>query len=109
MQDKPKEGVVAAAPVFIGRRGEDRLVVRWNDDSQSEYAFFDLRVLCPCANCVNEWTGDRTLDASAVAKDIRPHRIYSVGRYAMGIQWSDGHATGLYSYQYLKGLPNQSK
>jgi DUF971 family protein len=27
-----------------------------------------------------------------------------VGRYAMGVHWSDGHKTGIYSYDYLKKI-----
>jgi DUF971 family protein len=27
-----------------------------------------------------------------------------VGRYALNFRWSDGHETGIYSFQYLRDL-----
>jgi DUF971 family protein len=92
------------APTGIFRKEQDRLLIRWNDGSDSEYAFRFLRSSCPCAACVNEWTGEKMLDDSRIPKDIRPARLVSVGRYAMAIHWSDGHKTGIYSYDYLKKI-----
>ncbi|MDX6289392.1 MAG: Gamma-butyrobetaine hydroxylase-like, N-terminal, partial [Blastocatellia bacterium] len=30
-----------------------------------------------------------------------------VGRYALNFRWSDGHETGIYSFQYLRDLCEQ--
>jgi DUF971 family protein len=92
------------APTALGKKGNEALVVIWNDGSRSEYGLHRLRLSCPCAACVNEWTGARILDASKVPADVRPARLFSVGRYAVGVQWSDGHATGIFSYDYLRRL-----
>jgi DUF971 family protein len=35
---------------------------------------------------------------------IKPERIDVVGNYALHFTWSDGHNTGIYSYDYLRGL-----
>ena len=92
------------APFSIARKGDDALVIEWNDGSKAEYPVRFLRTSCPCAACVNEWTGEKMLDEARIPKDIKPARLLSVGRYAMAIHWSDGHKTGIYAYDYLKKL-----
>lgn len=92
------------APTGIFRVDPDQLRVRWNDGSVSDYTFRFLRSSCPCAVCVNEWTGEKMLDESGIPAGIKPGRVVSVGRYAMSIHWSDGHKTGIYSYDYLRKL-----
>ncbi len=92
------------APTSLYKSGADTLAVRWNDGTESRFPVRELRCACPCAACVNEWTGEKMLDDAKVSKDVKPARIFAVGRYAMGIHWSDGHKTGIYSYDYLKKL-----
>ena len=92
------------APTGIYRKDDRTLAVRWNDGAESSYPVRLLRTSCPCAVCVNEWTGEKLLDDSRVPKDVKPLKLYSVGRYAMGVHWSDGHKTGIYSYEYLRKL-----
>ena len=36
--------------------------------------------------------------------DARPVEIKPVGRYALAIRWSDGHATGIFSHEYLRSI-----
>jgi len=92
------------APTSVFKKTADTLAIHWNDGTASQYQVRTLRSSCPCAVCVNEWTGEKMLDESKLPKDVRPERILSVGRYAMAIHWSDGHKTGIYSYDYLKKL-----
>jgi len=63
-----------------------------------------LRCACPCALCVDEHSGDRLLDPKTVPGDIQIESLQSVGRYAVGILWSDGHRTGIYPYDLLNRL-----
>jgi len=91
-------------PASLHRLGDRTLLVTWNDGHRSEYDVRTLRLACPCAVCVNEWTGERMLRSIQVPEAVQPVRIFSVGRYAMGIAWSDGHSTGIYSYDYLRRL-----
>jgi DUF971 family protein len=35
---------------------------------------------------------------------LKPVKAEAIGRYALGITWSDGHATGIYSFDYLREL-----
>jgi len=36
--------------------------------------------------------------------DIRINRIWSVGNYALGFAFGDGHDTGIYTFQYLSSM-----
>ena len=74
----------------------------WNDGKQSLMSFRDLRFLCPCANCVDEHSGVRKIRKEQVAEDIQPLKVQTIGNYALSIHWSDGHSTGIYSYDMLR-------
>jgi len=63
-----------------------------------------LRLACGCATCVDEWTGQGRLDPDSVPKDVHPLKIEPVGRYAIQIDWSDGHSTGIYPFRRLREL-----
>lgn len=80
------------------------LGVRWSDGRESRYDVVDLRRRCPCAECVEEWTRKPLLNPEDVPETVRPQRIQSVGRYALQIQFSDGHSTGIYTYEMLREL-----
>ena len=92
------------APIGFQREGDKSLLIVWNDRKRSTFETRALRLSCPCAVCVNEWTGKKMLNPADVPEDVRPLRIFSVGRYAMGVEWSDGHSTGIYGYDYLRRL-----
>jgi len=79
-----------------------RLRIVWGDGVASEYEPRLLRQLCPCAGCVDEMTGIRTLHADSVPEGIYPEAIHYVGRYALQFVWSDGHDTGIYTFEYLR-------
>lgn len=57
----------------------------------------DLRKLCRCALCVEEFSGKQLLDPASVPDDIVPASIAPVGNYAVSVQWDDGHMS-LYPY-----------
>jgi ATP-binding protein involved in chromosome partitioning len=94
----------AITPAEIGQRGARLLGIRWADGHESVYDVRALRLACGCAQCVDEWTGEERLDESAVPADVAPRRIQPVGRYAIQIDWSDGHTTGIYPFRRLREL-----
>jgi ATP-binding protein involved in chromosome partitioning len=94
--------MTSASPVEIRRVEEREIHVTWADGHRSVYSNRALRERCPCAGCVHELTGRRLLDPGSVRPDIRAEEITLVGRYAIRIRWSDGHATGLYTFQQLR-------
>ena len=92
-------------PVDIQQIGGE-LAVKWEDCSENFVRLETLRRCCPCAGCKGEIdvmgnlykNPDRPLPPPAF--ELR--RIANVGGYAIQPIWGDGHATGLYSFEYLK-------
>ena len=80
------------------------LKMRWNDGQETEHAARDLRLSCPCANCIEEGTGRKILDPKTVAPDVLLLVVEPVGRYGLSFVWSDGHKTGIFAWPYLRGL-----
>jgi len=95
---------VSAVPVDIRQTGPDTLGVTWNDGTEDVYNVRELRLACPCANCIDETTGAARLDPATIPADVKPVSVRSVGNYAISIVWSDGHDTGIYSFERLKEL-----
>ena len=91
-------------PREIMQEGDQALRVTWADGRVCRYAAPDLRRACPCAQCVNEWTGERMLRPEAVPDSVAIADIDIVGRYALNFRWSDGHQTGIYSFRLLRAL-----
>ena len=94
-------------PLDIQQIGEE-LAIKWDDGSENFVRLETLRRWCPCAGCKGEIdimgnlykNADRPLPPQAF--ELR--RIANVGGYAIQPIWGDGHATGLYSFEYLRKL-----
>jgi DUF971 family protein len=85
------------------------LEIGWQEGAIQRIPFKTLRASCPCAGCVDELTGIRMLDVDAIPDDIQPTKIELSGNYALKIAWSDGHSTGLYTWQRLSELDHPGK
>jgi ATP-binding protein involved in chromosome partitioning len=83
---------------------EGAVRIGWTDGHESRLKFRELRLACPCALCVDEMTGAPRLQASTVPADVKPLDLRTIGRYAIQFIWSDGHNTGIYSYDKLRAL-----
>jgi ATP-binding protein involved in chromosome partitioning len=94
----------ATTPTKIAQAGARMLAITWADGVESTYDVRELRLACGCAQCVDEWSGAGRLDPASVPEDVRPLRIEPVGRYAIQIAWSDGHASGIYPFRRLREL-----
>jgi ATP-binding protein involved in chromosome partitioning len=103
MQEEERAGP-ATTPTAIRQAGPRTLEIVWADGHASRYDVRELRLACGCAHCVDEWTGEGRLDGASVPADVRPIRIDRVGRYAVQIEWSDGHASGIYPFKRLREL-----
>jgi len=92
-------------PTDIQQVGGD-LAIKWDDGSENFVRLETLRRCCPCAGCKGEVdvmgnvyrNPDRPLPPAAF--ELRG--ITAVGGYAIQPIWGDGHATGLYSFEYLR-------
>ena len=85
-------------------RGDGELVITWGEGHVGSYPHRMLRLACPCATCREEMTGRPILNPASVADDVHPESVSLVGAYAIKIRWSDGHDTGIYTYEYLLSL-----
>ena len=94
----------AITPTDIRQAGPARLAIRWADGHESVFDVRELRLACACASCIDERSGDARLDPASVPEDVRPLSIEPVGRYAIQINWSDGHSTGIYPFRRLREL-----
>jgi DUF971 family protein len=103
MSEAPRRGP-SVEPREIMQESDAQLRVRWGDGRECLYGAPALRRLCPCAQCVNEFTGERVLRAEAVPEDLTIEDVGLVGRYALTFRWSDKHDTGIYSFRYLREI-----
>jgi DUF971 family protein len=82
------------------------LAVKWDDGAESFVPLEKLRRHCPCAGCKGEMDvmGNvyKNPAQSLSERAFRLTRIAQVGGYAIQPVWADGHATGIYSFDYLR-------
>jgi ATP-binding protein involved in chromosome partitioning len=95
---------VVNRPKEVNTNDEKVTVITWEDGKISRYPNRYLRSMCPCAQCVNETTGERIISIESIDPNVRLVSVSPVGRYALHFQWSDGHGTGLYSFDTLHKL-----
>jgi DUF971 family protein len=93
-------------PAAIQAIGSE-IAIRWSDGSETYYPMEKLRALSPSA----ETTGERDLlgvkyggDERTAFPGVRVTGWQSVGGYALVFAFSDGHKTGIYSYEYLRAI-----
>jgi DUF971 family protein len=91
-------------PIEIAKEGNTAIRVKWEDGHEGVYPNPYLRLNCRCANCVQEWTGEVVIKPEMIPQDISPLKISPVGLYAIQINWSDGHDTGIYSFDMLRQI-----
>ena len=83
---------------------EGLLSIQWADDTEALLTPRTLRQACPCASCVEEWTGKQILDPASVPDNITLDQLQPVGRYALRFVFSDSHGSGLYGFDTLRKL-----
>lgn len=91
-------------PKTLKQVGDDRIGIVWNDGHETTVPVRTIRLACRCANCVEEMSGRPVLDPKSVPDDVHPLVINPVGRYAIHIAWSDGHTSGITTYEHLRSL-----
>ena len=97
-------------PLRLNLKKDEKLEIEWQDGQHSVYPLTYLRTMCPCALC-------RTVREETKAKKSLLHILPGnfadpltalsgelVGNYALKIEWSDKHGSGIYSFQYLKEI-----
>ena len=87
--------------------------IAWADGHRSHFDFAYLRDECPCATC-NDERGKKEAFAAVVTTPSvvlpmfkpkpRAQSAAVMGNYAVQINFSDGHSTGIYSYDLLRTI-----
>ena len=91
-------------PTQIVEESDSEIAIKWSDDSETRYNAAQLRRACPCAGCVDEWTGKKTLQDKNISDALTFKHTSIVGRYALNFHFSDGHDTGIFSFKFLREL-----
>ena len=77
--------MAAPAPKNIKQVNENTLGISWSDGHESEYPVKKIRENCPCANCIDEWSGKKLIQPDSIPESIRPSNLKAVGLYAIHI------------------------
>jgi ATP-binding protein involved in chromosome partitioning len=99
----------AVGPTTMEINTHGQLHLQWQDETQVELNPRDLRLACRCASCINEVTGEKILSEKNVPETITLLNARPVGRYGLSLQFSDGHGTGIYRFDYLKKQSSSSQ
>ena len=100
-------------PEHIAISKSKGIKIDWKDGHRSEYQLVYLRDKCPCAACTGaHGTPPRPETAPAEANNpfqmfkpaLKMLGVEAVGNYAIRINWSDGHNTGIYSYEHFRRI-----
>ena len=101
---------LATAPEHIAISKSKGIKIDWKDGHRSEYGLTYLRDKCPCAQC----TGAHGTPPRQPQADSGPFQMFQpmlkmlavepVGNYAIRINWSDGHSSGIYSYEHFRAI-----
>lgn len=89
-------------PKKVDRVDENTLKIIWKDNHESIYDSFNLRVLCPCAECRGGHGGKIGDNTKHVKPPVLLKDISEVGRYALAFSFGDMHRGGIYSFDYLR-------
>lgn len=91
--------------VKIERISETALSFGWENGDQTVCFTKTLRQHCPCAVCQDERENQNPLKVIVSdQKNIELTGWRYVGNYALALEWSDGHDTGIYTYEFLHQL-----
>ncbi len=104
-------------PESIERTGDFSLAIQWSDGQRLNYTAVKLRDGCPCATCKEklrakelekEKSGGKMLKLPVLAagelQPLRILRMQPVGNYAYNIGFSDGHDSGIFTFDLLRQL-----
>ena len=108
----------SVTPVKLTLKRDQGLDVTWSDGEISHYSLTYLRSMCPCATCKEVRAGggpgphslfqekktSLTILPGNYATPLKVESVERVGNYALRLEWSDHHGSGIYSYQYLRQI-----
>ena len=108
---------IQSTPLRLNLKRDEQLEIEWQDGLVSVYPLTLLRSMCPCAACRAAREQEQTrpkgrLTVLSGPVHSGPPRVVDaelVGGYALRLEWSDNHGSGIYSFQYLRELSPQKR
>jgi DUF971 family protein len=94
-------------PTKLALEDERHLRIDWSDGQGRRYRFRELRDQCPCATCREKRKQPAPMLPVLRDGELQPVRIQGmkpVGNYAYSIEFTDGHDTGIYTFELLREL-----
>jgi DUF971 family protein len=105
-------------PTRLSLKKDQQLEVDWQDGKHCVYSISFLRSMCPCAQCRIVREGSDPHDISPAPKKkplltilpgnysgaITVSSAEKVGNYAIKLVFSDGHDSGIFSFEYLREI-----
>jgi len=90
----------APAPVLSYNVGTT-MMLTLGDGTEYEFEPIELRMICKCALCVDEFTGVRLFSREDVDIDLYPAKIRPMGNYAAAVEWSDGKSSCVFPFDHI--------
>ena len=103
-------------PLRLNLKKDEKLEIHWQDGHSSTFPLRYLRANCPCASCKSfreeQAAKPKTRLTVFADKNVSEGPLTAVsaqlvGGYALRIDWSDQHNSGIYSFQYLRDIDPQ--
>ena len=98
-------------PQSIRRVEQGGIEITWSDGATGVYSPRLLRESCPCATCREKAAAEPPRSttllpviSAAEAQPLQLTSMHPVGNYAYNIAFSDGHDSGIYTFEYLREL-----
>lgn len=109
------------APNAIARESDAFITIQWSDGTKRRYSAERLRAACPCATCREKHKDSSPSESDtasggkkaspllpvlslAEAQPLSIQSMQPVGNYAYNIAFSDGHDSGIFTFDFLHEL-----
>ena len=86
------------------------VTVVFGDGASATYALDELRLNCPCAECRGQRDRGEApwpRPSSPLPLSISDASLH--GAWGLGIEWNDGHATGIFPWESLRTWADEGK
>jgi len=100
-------------PTKLTLAADGTLHIQWSDGVTRRYTVNELRDECPCATCREKRAAPPPPATSlmvlspAEAQPLKLLGMKPMGNYAYAVQFSDGHDTGIFTFDLLRELGEQ--
>ena len=107
---------MSVKPLHLDLNREECLTINWSDGTTSRYPIAYLRRMSPSAEAKKMRQemakNPLTVLPQSMANQSGPIKALDaelVGNYAIRIRFSDGHDTGIFSWQYLREITPETE